>query len=456
MTSRDVLTTVYVPDAVYRQGALEFGARLAVGPMGEVLDVEPANATVVSLPGRVILPGLVNGHSHAFQRVLRARTEFRAGTHDDFWTWREAMYAAATSLTPDEVFAVSRQAFLEMALAGITTVGEFHYLHHQPDGTPFADEHELALQVLRAAEEVGLRVVLLRVGYARAGHQVAPNPRQRRFLDPDADTFLRRADDLRSRVTGPLVSVGLAPHSVRAVPRPWLEQVGASWKGVVHMHVSEQPAEIEACLAEHALRPVELADVCGLLGPRFTGVHGIHLSAHEINRLGQTASNVCACPSTERNLGDGVIPADHLLAAGASLSLGTDSQAHLDLLDDARQLEGHLRLVRGRRNVLALGSTPSSLAARLVDVATQGGARSLGLEVGALAPRAPADFITLDVTTQALAGLPKEALLAGLVFVGAPVRDVFVQGRQLVQHGQHAAASPSREAFGRVMQRLTA
>jgi formimidoylglutamate deiminase len=407
----------------------------------------------------VLLPGLVDAHSHAFQRVLRGRTEFRVTGRDDFWSWREAMYLAASGLDPDELRAVSRQAFLELALAGVTTVGEFHYLHHQPDGTPYADEQELALQVLRAAGEVGLRIALLRVGYARAGFKVDANPRQRRFLDPDVGTFLRRAADLRARVTGSLVTVGLAPHSVRAVPRDWLDAVARQWPaGPVHMHVAEQPAEVDACLVEHGLRPVELADVSGLLGPRFTGVHAIHLAPNELNRLGETRSNVCACPSTERNLGDGVVAADELLRRGAFVCLGTDSQAHVDLLDDARQLEGHLRLVRGRRNVLdGLDAAPrqSALAARLLDSATAAGARSLGLEVGALEPGRPADFCTVDVTTPALAGLPREALLSGVVLAGAPVREVAVNGRLIVRAGRHDGAEGIVRDFTRVMARLT-
>jgi formimidoylglutamate deiminase len=223
------------------------------------------------------------------------------------------------------------------------------------------------------------------------------------------------------------------------------------------MHVSEQPAEIAACLAEHGLRPVALADDCGLLSARFTGVHAIHLDEHEIARLGASASNVCACPSTERNLGDGVVPADLLARAGAGLSLGSDSQAHIDLLDDARQLEGHLRLVRGRRNVLegvASGPRASALAANLLDVATVGGARSLGLPVGALAVGAPADFCTVDVGTPTLAGVPREALLAGVVLAGAPVREVAVGGALIVRDGRHAATERSVADFGRLMARI--
>jgi formimidoylglutamate deiminase len=449
------MPTVFVPDAVVVNGALEFGRPVPVDEAGLVMARVPADAPRVSLPGQVLLPGLVNAHSHAFQRVLRGRTEFLAKGHerDDFWSWRELMYAAAAALTPEDVFVASRQAFVEMALAGITTVGEFHYLHHQPDGQPYDDEHELARQVLRAAREVGLRIVLLRVAYARAGFEVAPNARQRRFIDPDVETCLRRTFELRASVSG-LQSVGLAPHSVRAVPRGWLEQLAKHWPHVTHVHVAEQPAELTACLAEHGRRPVELLDDTGLLGPMMTGVHAIHLTPHEVELFATRGARVCACPSTERNLGDGIIPADLLMSAGVSVCLGSDSQAHIDLLDEARQLEGHLRLARLRRNVLT--PTEGSLGARLLGCATAAGAQSLGLNTGTLAAGSPADFFTVSREVPSLAGLPDQALLDGLV-LGAPsaaIREVVVQGKRLVHEGQHPLAAESAVAFTALMRRL--
>jgi formimidoylglutamate deiminase len=454
------MPTVYQPDAVFTGGALRFGASLAVGDDGRVLAQAPADAAVVPLPRQVLLPGLVNAHSHAFQRVLRGRTEHRGPglARDDFWSWRELMYAAAQALTPDEVYAVSRQAFLEMALAGITAVGEFHYLHHGPDGTPYDDVHELALQVARAAANVGLRLVLLRVAYARAGFGASPDPRQRRFLDPDVEVALERTVELGARLRGQ-ATVGLAPHSVRAVPRGWLEALARGWRGgPLHLHAAEQQAEVDACLAEHRLRPVELLDEVGLLRPGTTLVHGIHLGAGEAARLARGGVAVCACPSTERSLGDGVVPADALAAAGVPLCLGTDSQAHLELLEEARLLEGHLRLARQQRNVLDPGAgTPDSLARWLLGVATEGGAASLGLPVGRLDPGQPADFFTVARDWPALQGLPAPALLAGIVFAapGAAVREVVVQGRRIVRDGGHAHQEDIGRAFRTVMARIT-
>ena len=369
------------------------------------------------------------------------------------------MYRAAESLTPEEIHIASRQAFLEMVLAGITTVGEFHYLHHQPDGTPYADRQELAHAVLRAARDVGMRIVLLRVGYARAGFGVAANPRQRRFIDPDVDTFLSSVEELARATRGQSgVGVGLAPHSVRAVPRGWLEAVaGALPQLPVHMHVAEQPRELEACVAEHGLSPVELLAQVGLLQPRFTAVHAVHVTEAEARLLGGAGAGVCACPSTERNLGDGIVPADVLAGAGARLCLGSDSQATVDLLDEARQLEGHLRLARLRRAVLDPGGgTVSGLAARLLQWATRGGAQSLGLDSGTLEPGAPADFFTVDLNHPSLLGASPESLLSSIVLGAdkAAVRDVAVDGQLVMQGGHHPRAEESGRAFHALARRL--
>ncbi len=457
-----VSDTVYQPDYLYQEGRFHAGRALHVGADGRVRQEGPvpSGANVIRLPGRALLPGLVNGHSHAFQRLIRGRTEYVATGHasDDFWSWREAMYRAAEALSPEDVYTASRQAFLEMLLAGITAVGEFHYLHHQPDGTPYAERNELALQVVRAAQDVGLRITLLRVGYARAGFRVPENPRQRRFIDADVDTYLATTEALaRATRELPRVSVGLAPHSVRAVSREWLTALASRRDMPVHMHVAEQPKELEACQAEHGRRPVELLADLGLLGPHFTAVHAVHLTDAEVRLLGGAGVNVCACPSTERNLGDGVVPADALVGAGARLCFGSDSQATVDLLDEARQLEGHLRLWRLRRAVLDPGTgAVDGLAARLFEMATAHGARSLGLPTGALVPGAPADFFTVDVNHPSLVGASPASLLAGVVFGAdkAAVREVAVDGRLVVQGGQHARAEESGRAFQALARRL--
>ncbi len=453
------MTTRFLPDAAFIGGALVRGAPLYVSDDGVVqaADAVRGPVTDVRLPGALVLPGFINGHSHAFQRVLRGRTEFLAAGHerDDFWSWREAMYAAATALSPEQLYDVSRQCFLEMALAGVTTVGEFHYVHYQADGTPYDDVHLLARQVVAAARDVGLRIALLRVGYARAGFNVAPNPRQRRFIDGDVDTFLSRTADLRGVFAGdPLVSVGLAPHSVRAVPASWLARIAREWReGPVHMHVAEQPAELRACEAEYGLTPVALLAREGLLTPDFTAVHAVHLDDAEVAALGRAGATVCACPSTERNLGDGIVRADELLAAGAHVSLGTDSHAHIGMLEEAQMLEGHLRLLRLRRNVLDPGKGEvDGVARRLMTTLSDGGARSLGLGPSTLLPGTRADFVALSLDHPTLRGVDDVR-----VVMGAPsssVRDVVVGGRRIITAGRHSKQEEIGARFDAVMHTL--
>jgi len=425
----------------------------------------PQGAPQEMVRNRLLLPGLVNAHSHAFQRLIRGRTEYVAAgqERDDFWSWRELMYRAANALDPEGVYVASRQAFVEMALAGTTAVGEFHYLHHAPDGTPYRDRLELARQVIRAAREVGLRIALLRVGYARAGFGKPENPRQRRFIDPSLEEVVEDAVALRDATRGdPHVVVGLAPHSVRAVPRPWLEQLAREApKGMpIHLHAAEQPAEIAACREEHGRTPVELLDEVGLLREGVTLVHAIHLTDDEVRRVGASGATVCACPSTERNLGDGVVRADELLRAGSPICLGTDSHASVDLLDEARQLEGHLRLVRLRRAVMDPGGgDPDGLAVRLLRSASARGAWSLGLEgVGYLEPKQSADFFTVDLESLALAGWSEESLLPALLLSGAPgaVREVMVGGRWILTEGEHVLQRESARAFAALSRKVFA
>jgi formimidoylglutamate deiminase len=455
------------PELLFWDGRVRAGLALEVDARGLVAGAgtPPPGATVELLRGRLLLPGLVNAHSHAFQRLIRGRTEYVASgqERDDFWSWRELMYRAATALDPEGVYVASRQAFVEMALAGTTAVGEFHYLHHAPDGTPYADRLELSRQVIRAARDAGLRISLLRVGYARAGFGKPENPRQRRFIDPSLDRVVEDAAALREAMRGdPAVAVGLAPHSVRAVTRAWLEQLPRVVPAgmPIHLHVAEQPAEVAACREEHGRSPVELLDDVGLLREGVTLVHAVHLTDDEVKRVGAAGATVCACPSTERNLGDGVVRADELLRAGAPICLGTDSHAAVDLLDEARQLEGHLRLMRLRRAVLDPGGGESDgLAVRLLKCATARGAWSLGLEgVGYLEPRQAADLFTVDLEHPALAGCSEESVLPALLLGGAPgaVRDVAVGGAWIVRDGEHPLRRESARTFAELSRRVFA
>lgn len=440
----------YLPDLLYAGGSVHAGVALSVvdGRVAAVGEPEVGCAWV-RLAGTAILPGLVSAHSHAFQRAIRGRTEHRsagllaAGARADFWAWRDAMYEVALRLDPDDLFAVARMAFHEMARSGITAVGEFHYLHRDPAGRPYADPDEMARQVARAGREVGLRVAVLRVAYARAGHGLPENPLQRRFLDPSVDEVLRSLDDLSRDPCDDWVSLGVAPHSVRACPAPWIERLAAESRRrslPLHVHVAEQPAEVAQCRAEHGRSPVEVLDRAGALSAATTAVHAIHLSDGDVALLGARGATVCACPITERDLGDGIVPADRLLAAGARLALGTDSNVQVDLLAEARAVEGHLRLARLERAVLDPGGGIDGLGRRLWDAASAGGMASLGMPGGALAPGDPADFVVVDLADPSLAGASEEDLLSTAVFGMArtAVRDVYAGGEPLVLSGQPA------------------
>lgn len=329
----------------------------------------------------VALPALASAHSHAFQRALRGDAE-RPGPEgtDDFWSWRTAMYRLAESLTPESIHAIARVAYRELYRAGVRTVGEFHYVHHQPGGEPYEDRTALADAVIEAARAEGLRVALLRVIYARAGQGRAPEGAQRRFSDASLDRALADIDTLRARHAGaPDVVIGVAPHSVRAVPPEWLPEIAsyAASAGLpLHMHVAEQPAEIEACLAETSRRPVELLADSGVLGDRFTAVHATHLTPREAELLGQARAFVCICPTTERDLGDGLPDIGALYRAGARLCAGIDSHVITSPLEDLRGIELGERLRTGRRVTLRPeGRTP---AEELWRIGSQVGAEACG------------------------------------------------------------------------------
>jgi formimidoylglutamate deiminase len=403
-----------------------------------IVEITDKTANPFRLSGPAILPGMVNAHSHAFQRLIRGRTEHRSQhSTDSFWTWREQMYAAANTLEPDDIYAVSRRAFVEMALTGITAVGEFHYIHHSRDGSPYSDPNLLEREVIRAARDAGIRIALLRVAYARAGYQTDPNPQQVRFIEESPDLYLRNLEQLLD-VNDSMAWVGVAPHSVRALPLDYLKTIVAFANErslPVHMHVAEQPAEVSACIAEHGRSPVALLETEGLLSKRFTAVHAIHVTPKAIAAFARAGAFVCACPTTERNLGDGVVPVDAYFDAGVRVSLGTDSQIQIDLLEDARELEYHLRLQKMERNVLA-----PMLAQRLFDCATVNGAASIGFDGGRIRPGAPADFFTVDLNDLSIAGASPGDLLTNIVFSLArtAVREVVVGGKRIVENGKHA------------------
>jgi formimidoylglutamate deiminase len=315
-----------------RHGAL----RIENGLIAEVLDDAPPDAE--PLLGLTLAPGFVNAHSHAFQRDLLAE---RPG---DFWSWRDEMYAAAQRLDPHSIYDVARLAFGAMRRAGYTSVCEFHYVHHRPDGGPYDEPNVLAQAVCEAAEAEGIRITLLLVAYERGGLP--------RFRDADVTAFLTRLDALAQWADGrPLVSVALAPHSVRAVSRPWLERLAAV-ELPLHVHADEQLREIEECVAEHGMRPIELLAECGLLSERTTVVHATHADARELELLAESGATVCLCPTTEGNLGDGFPPTEQLVAAGVALAIGRDSNIRIDPFEELRELETVARRVARRRHIV--------------------------------------------------------------------------------------------------------
>ncbi|AKT37903.1 formimidoylglutamate deiminase [Chondromyces crocatus] len=385
----------------------------------------------------VTLPALASAHSHAFQRGMRGEAQ-RPGADDkdDFWSWRTAMYALADGLTPESIHEISLVAYRELRDAGVRTVGEFHYVHHQPGGTPYADRTVLADAVIQAARDAGIRIALLRVIYARAGAGRAPEGAQRRFCDPTLEAAIADVEALRARYAGAEdVVIGVAPHSVRAVPPDWLPEI-AAYAGrhglPLHMHVAEQPAEITACLAETGRRPVELLAERGVLSPRFVAVHATHLAPHEPALLGQAGSFACLCPTTERDLGDGLPDVTALRAAGVRLCTGVDSHVMTDPFEDMRAVELGERLRTGRRVTLRAPSAGHgergenegraseglegevwSPAGALWHIGSQLGAEACGFaDAGGT--------ITLDRTAPQLALVREERLLDAIVFSGSP------------------------------------
>ncbi|NUP46011.1 MAG: formimidoylglutamate deiminase [Catenulispora sp.] len=379
------------------------------------------------------VPGLANVHSHAFHRALRGRTQVEQGT---FWTWRESMYAAAAHLDPDSYRDLATAVFAEMALAGVTAVGEFHYLHHSPKGGLYQDPNAMGHALAAAAEAAGIRITLLDTCYLAGGFDTELNDAQRRFSDGDAARWAERVEALRKAYAdSDTVRIGAAVHSVRAVPVDQLPPVvafAAEHELPLHVHLSEQRAENDACLSRHHKTPTELLHAHGALGPRTTAVHATHLSQMDIDLLGTSATAVCMCPTTERDLADGIGPARAAHLAGSPINLGSDSHAVIDLFEEARAVELDERLRTERRGHWR--------AEELLHAATTAGHTALGWPAaGRLRPGAPADFTTIATDTVRLAGIQPAHAAESVVFAAtaADVRHVVVNGRFTVRDHRH-------------------
>ncbi|MDX3309896.1 formimidoylglutamate deiminase [Streptomyces sp. NPDC054884] len=409
------------------------------------VDAPPPDAEILR---GLTLPGLANTHSHAFHRALRGTVQVGSGT---FWTWREVMYAVADRLTPDTYHQLARAVYAEMALAGITAVGEFHYLHHAPGGVRYTDPNAMGEALIEAAAEAGVRITLLDTAYLSSGFGQPPNAHQLRFCDGHADAWAERSSLLKERDHA---RIGAAIHSVRAVPADQLATV-ARWaderRAPLHVHLSEQTAENDACRAAHGCTPTRLLAEHGVLGPRTTGVHNTHLTDDDIALLGRSGTGTCMCPTTERDLADGIGPAVALQAAGSPLSLGSDSHAVIDLLEEARAMELNERLRTRTRGHWT--------AAALLRAASADGHAALGNpDAGVLEAGAPADFTTIALDSVRTAGpLPRlGAETAVFAATAADVRHTVVAGRHVVRDGAHILVPDVPQALARAVAALHA
>lgn len=403
-------------------------------------DTEPSDADR-ALTG-LVLPGLANAHSHAFHRALRSRTQHDRGT---FWTWRNLMYRAADRLTPEHYYRLARGVYAEMVLAGITCVGEFHYLHHDDGGSPYPDPNAMGHALIAAARDAGLRITLLDTCYLSSGVDGAPltDGPQQRFGDGTGLRWAQRTEALHQHYAGAGdVVIGAALHSVRGVPVEHMGDV-VDWARAhdapLHVHSSEQTAEVDQCLAVHGCTPTAVLRDHGALGPRTTAVHATHLTDADITDLDTTATGVCFCPTTERDLGDGIGPAAALMQAAGLFSLGSDSHAVIDLFEEARGVELDERLARRERGLFS--------AADLLTAATASGHQALGFaDAGRLRVGQRADLVALSLDSIRTAGSPAAAETAVFAATAADVTDVVIDGRVVVADRRHTRIEqPARE-----------
>jgi formimidoylglutamate deiminase len=427
----------YTAGQGWTAGGWQAGAALRVDADGHLVEATDAAGEAI---GQWVLPGMPNLHSHAFQRAMAGLAERRGKNEDSFWSWRETMYAFAAAIGPDELKAIAAQLYVEMLKAGYTHVCEFHYLHHQPDGTPYADPAAMSLALVQAAREVGIGLTLLPVLYMTGGFDGRPlSARQRRF-GHDVGDFLVLLERLRALET-PMLRVGLALHSLRAVPEAALHRVLDAVAGTdmpIHIHIAEQLGEVQDCLATRHARPVEYLLDHAPVDAHWCLVHATHLTADETRRLAASGAVAGLCPTTEANLGDGVFPLGDYLDAGGALGIGSDSHISISPVEELRWLEYGQRLATHHRNVAAR-EAGAGVGETLWRAVLAGGAQAAGVPLGALAPGRRADLLVLDDSSPLLAARDTRSVLDSFLFAGNTplVRDVMVAGQWVVRDFRH-------------------
>ena len=423
---------------------------------GMIADVSPGAAEGALRVSGIALPAMPNVHSHAHQRFMTGLAERAGPGADSFWTWRAAMYGFALQLSPEDLEAVAAQLYVEMLKAGFSVVGEFQYLHHQPDGTPYANPAEMSLRCLAAADAAGIAITILPTLYAHGGFGGQPPASgQRRFIN-GADQFLGILEKLSIQESD-LRRIGISPHSLRAVTPPLLRKVlaGLPPDAPVHIHVAEQVKEVEDCVAFCGRRPVEMLLGEFDLSGRWTAIHATHMTAEETEALARSGAIAGLCPTTEANLGDGIFPATSFMKAGGRIAIGSDSHITVSPAEDLRMLEYSQRLRDQTRNALASGPGQST-GRTLYEAALKGGARSMCQPVGAIAPGFRCDIAVLDGEHPLLWGRTGDAALDTWIFSGGNqlVKDVFVAGRHLVQDRHHIHQDQIARSFRRALRRL--
>jgi formimidoylglutamate deiminase len=430
--------------------------RIEAGALGEV--DESANGIGASPIGRFVLPGMPNLHSHAFQRAMAGLAERQSNPQDNFWSWREVMYAFAGRVGPDDLRAIAAQLYVEMLKAGYTQVCEFHYLHHQPDGRPYADPAAMSLALVEAAREAGIGLTLLPVLYMTGGFDGrALSERQRRF-GFDVDGYLRLVERLR-KIENSALRVGIALHSLRAVPPDAMKAVLDSKlaDGPVHIHIAEQIGEVQDCLNVRGARPVEWLLDNAPIDARWCLVHATHMTEDETRRVAESGAVAGLCPTTEANLGDGPFPLAAYREAGGVLGIGSDSNISVSPVEELRWLEYGQRLMTRHRNI-AVSESSASVGENLWGDALFGGAQASGVEIGAFETGSRADFIVLDAESPLLAGRDADDVLDTFLFAGNAnlVRDVMVDGKEVVRDFRHRDEDAIATRYRRAINRISA